>query len=88
MIQSIFARLRQRRRLLLRELIVLACALALGFGYSRWNADSYLPSLDGNVYSMLALEDSLLMVLSSGNRNSLVRIDHAGRLLNNMDTAA
>ena len=49
MIQSIFARLRQRRRLLLRELIVLACALALGLGYSRWNADSYLPSLDGNV---------------------------------------
>ena len=30
--QSIFARLRQRRRLLLRELIVLACALALGLG--------------------------------------------------------
>ena len=87
MIQSIFARLRQRRRLLLRELIVLACALALGLGYSRWNADSYLPSLDGNVYSMLALEDSLLMVLSSGNRNSLVRIDHAGTLLNYMDTA-
>lgn len=87
MIRSIFARLRQRRRLLLRELIVLACALALGLGYSRWNANAYLPSLDGNVYSMLALEDSLLMVLSSGNRNSLVRIDHAGTLLNYMDTA-
>lgn len=85
--QSIFARLRQSRRLLLRELIVLACALALGLGYSRWNADAYLPTLDGNVYSMLALEDSLLMVLSKGNRNSLVRIDHAGTLLNYMSTA-
>ena len=85
--QSVFVRLRQRRRPLLRELMVLACALALGLGYSRWNADAYLPSLDGNVYSMLALEDSLLMVLSKGNRNSLVRIDHAGTLLNYMSTA-
>ncbi len=85
--QSIFARLRQRRRLLLRELIVLACALALGLGYSYWNADAYLPTLDGNIYSMLALEDSLLAVLASGNRNSLVRIDHAGTLLNYMSTA-
>ena len=38
MIQSIFARLRPRRRQLLRALIVLACARALGRGYSRWNA--------------------------------------------------
>lgn len=83
----IFARLRQKRRLFFRELAILACALVLGLGYSRWNADTYLPSLDGNIYSMLALEDSLLMVLSSGNRNSLVRIDHAGTLLNYMDTA-
>ena len=84
---SILARLRQRRRLLLRELIVLICALALGLGYSQWNADAYLPSLDGNIYSMLALEDSLLVVLSSGNRNSLVRLDQTGTLLNYMSTA-
>lgn len=85
--QSILTRLRQRRRLLLRELIVLICALALGLGYSQWNADAYLPSLDGNIYSMLALEDSLLVVLSSGNRNSLVRLDQTGTLLNYMSTA-
>ena len=85
--QSILARLRQKRRLLLRELVVLICALALGLGYSQWNADAYLPSLDGNIYSMLALEDSLLVVLSNGNRNSLVRLDHAGTLLNYMSTA-
>lgn len=83
----IFPRLRQKRRLLLRELILLACALALGLGYSYWNTDTYLPTLDGNIYSMLALEDSLLMVLSKGNRNSLVRIGHTGTLLNYVDTA-
>lgn len=83
----IFAQLRQKRRLLFRELILLACALALGLGYSYWNTDTYLPTLDGNIYSMLALEDSLLMVLSKGNRNSLVRIGHTGRLLNYVDTA-
>lgn len=85
--QSIFVHLRQRRRLLFREIIVLACALALGLGYSQWNAAAYLPTLDGNIYSMLALEDSLLAVLSSGNRNSLVRLDHSGALLNYMSTA-
>lgn len=85
--QSIFACLRQRRRLLFREMIVLACALALGLGYSQWNADAYLPTLDGNIYSLLALEDSLLAVLSSGNRNSLVRLDQSGALLNYMSTA-
>lgn len=78
---------RRSRRLLLRELAVLLCALALGMGYSLWNSGAYLPSLDGNIYSMLALDDSLLMVLSNGNRNSLVRIDHMGALLNYMDTA-
>lgn len=84
--QTMSAWLRQRRRLLLREGIVLICALALGLGYSLWQSDAYMPSLDGNIYSMLALEDSLLMVLSNGNRNSLIRIDHAGTLLNYADT--
>lgn len=79
--------LRPKRRMLLRELIVFIGALALGLGYSFWQSDACLPSIDGNIYSMLALEDSLLMVLSNGNRNSLVRIDHAGALLNYMDTA-
>lgn len=78
---------RRRRSLLLRQLAVLACALALGLGYSHWSADAYLPSIDGNIYSMLALEDSLLVVLARGNRNSLVRIDHSGALLNYMTTA-
>ncbi len=36
---------------------------------------------------MLALEDFLLMVLSHGNHNSLVRVDHTGALLNYMDTS-
>ncbi len=85
--QAMLAWLRKRRCLLLRELTVLLCALALGLGYSFWRSDTYLPSLDGNIYSMLALDDSLLMVLSNGNRNSLVRIDHTGALLNYMDTA-
>lgn len=83
---QIFTWLRQKRRLLVRELILVACALALGLGYSLWMSDTYLPSIDGNIYSMLALDDSLLMVLSQGNRNSLVRISHTGALLNYMDT--
>ncbi len=83
---QIFTWLRQKRRVLIRELVLVACALALGLGYSLWRSDTYLPSLDGNIYSMLALDDSLLMVLSQGNRNSLVRISHTGALLNYMDT--
>lgn len=78
--------LRRRRRLLLRELMILICALALGLGYSLWRSDTYMPSIDGNIYSMLALDDSLLMVLSNENSNSLVRIDHTGTLLNYMST--
>lgn len=84
--QTICKWLRRRRRLLLREGIVLVCALALSFGYSLWRSDTYLPSIDGNIYSMLALDDSLLMVLSNGNSNSLVRIDHTGTLINYMTT--
>lgn len=83
---QIFTRLRQKRRLLVRELILAVCALALGLGYSLWRSDTYLPSIDGNIYSMLALDDSLLMVLSHGNRNSLVRVSPDGVLLNYMDT--
>lgn len=83
---QIFTWLRQKRRLLVRELILVTCALALGLGYSLWQSDTYLPSIDGNIYSMLALDDTLFMVLSQGNRNSLVRISHTGALLNYMDT--
>lgn len=82
----ISAWLRPKRRLIIRELILAVCALAMGLGYSLWRSDTYLPSIDGNIYSMLALDDSLLMVLSQGNRNSLVRISHTGALLNYMDT--
>lgn len=84
--QAILKWLRRRRGLLLREGIVSICALALSFGYSLWQSDTYLPSIDGNIYSMLALDDSLLMVLSNGNSNSLVRIDHTGTLTNYMTT--
>jgi len=85
--QTIRAWLRKRRRLLLRELVVLLCALALGLGYSLWESDGWLPSMEGNIYSVLALDDSLLMVLANGNSNSLVRLDHTGRLRNYMSTA-
>lgn len=85
--ESVFMWLRQKRRLLLRELTAFLCALALGLGYSLWTSDTYLPSIDGNIYSILAMEDSLLMVLANGNSNGLVRIDRAGALLNYMDTA-
>ena len=85
--RTMLAWIRKRRRLLLRSLILLICALALGLGYSLRQSGTYLPSLDGNIYSMLALDDSLLMVLANGNRNSLVRVDHTGALLNYMDTA-
>lgn len=85
--KAVFTWLRRERRLLSRELIVLLCALALGLGYSLWTADTYLPSIDGNIYSILAMEDSLLMVLANGNSNSLVRIDRTGALFNYMDTA-
>lgn len=84
--QTVLTWLRQRRRQLLRELIVFLCALMLGLGYSLWQSNTYLPSIDGNIYSMLAFDDSLIMVLSNGNSNSLVRIDHTGALLNYMNT--
>jgi len=85
--QAIFTWLRPKRRLLFRELTVLLCALALGLGYGFLRSDAWFPSIDGNIYSMLALDDSLLMVLASGNSNSLVRIDHTGALRNYMSTA-
>jgi len=83
-----FSWLRRRGRLLLRELAILVISLALGLGYSLWRSDAWLPSLEGNVYSVLALGDDLFMVLSNGDRNTLVRMDHEGTLLNYMDTAA
>ncbi len=85
--KRIFAWLRQKRRLLLRELAALLCALALGLGYSLWTSDTWLPSIDGNIHSMLALDGSLLMVLANGNSNSLVRLNHTGTLCNYMSTA-
>lgn len=80
--------LRRRRRLLLRELIVFLCALILGLGCGLWQSDTYLPSLDGNIYSILVLDDAVLMVLANGGNNSLVRIDHTGALLNYMSTSS
>jgi len=85
--KAIFLWLRKKRRLLVRELAALLCALALGLGYSLWTSDAWLPSIDGNIHSLLALDGSLLMVLANGNSNSLVRIDRMGTLRNYMSTA-
>ncbi len=67
--------------------LVLA-SLVLGLGWSAWNTKEYLPTLEGNVFSMLAGADSLYMVLSSERNNCLVRVDDAGRLLNYSATAS
>lgn len=67
---------------------LLLASLVLGLGWSAWNTKTYLPTLEGNVFSMLAGEDSLYMVLSSERNNCLVRVDDAGRLLNYSATAS
>lgn len=74
------------RLLIVRELIVLACALAIGVGYSCAVSGQYLPTLSGNVYAMFPGRDSLFMVLSKNANNSLVHVDNQGRLLNYVTT--
>lgn len=82
MMSKILPWLRSKRRLAIREGCVLLCALLLGMGYSLFQAGSYLPSLDGNIYAMLAAEDSVYLALTTGDRNCFVRVDYNGKLLN------
>lgn len=74
------------RLLIIRELVVLVCALAIGVGYSCAISPQYLPTLSGNVYAMFPGQDSLFMVLSKNANNSLVHVDNQGRLLNYVTT--
>lgn len=79
--------LRRAGRWLGRLLILTALALAAGLAWG-WHATvSALPGLDGNVWGMLAGEDWLMMVLSNGANNCLVRTDYSGRVLNYANTA-
>lgn len=75
-------RFRRLRKGLARLGLILLASLALGMGWSAWHTQDYLPTLEGNAYSMLAGEDALYMVLSSEQNNCLVRTDYTGRLLN------
>lgn len=79
---KIIGLLKRWRGLLVRQGIVFLCAIALGLGFAAYNKDSYLPTLDGNVYAMLPYEHELFMVLSKERNNSLVHVDNNGRLLN------
>lgn len=81
-------RLIRALKLLLRLLLLALLSLAAGACWSWYRSDSYLPTLDGNVWSMLAEEDALFMVLSNGNNNCLVRTDYSGRVLNYANTAS
>ncbi len=76
------------RKALVRIAVLLPASLALGMGQSALNAGDYLPTLEGNAYSVLAGEDALYMVLSSAQNNCLVRTDYTGHLLNYSATSA
>ena len=75
-------RLGRLRRLAGRQLAVLLGALALGVGFSLWRSEHYLPTINGNVSSILVDDGALFMVLANGDSTCLVRTDWAGRLLN------
>lgn len=76
------------RRLAAGQLIILLCALALGCAVSAGRSEGYLPSINGNIYSILAADDALFMVLANGNNNCLVRTDWEGKLLNYAETGS
>lgn len=82
MTQQAQARLGRLRRLAARQLAVLLCALALGCGVSLWRSEQYLPTIGGNVSSILVDDAALFMVLANGDSTCLVRTDWEGRLLN------
>lgn len=70
------------RRLAARQLAVLLGALALGVGFSLWRSEHYLPTINGNISSILVDDGALFMVLANGDSTCLVRTNWAGRLLN------
>lgn len=74
--------LRRAARRLGRLLLLTALALAVGLGWGWHATANALPGLDGNVWGMLAGDDWLMMVLSNGANNCLVRTDYSGRVLN------
>ncbi len=69
-------------RVLLRQILLLLCAAAVGLGWGIARSGQYLPTMDGNVYAMDPTGNTLFMVLSKEANNSLVRIDYRGNLLN------
>lgn len=83
---KIIGQLKRWRGLLVRQGIVFLCAILLGLGFAVFKKNSYLPTLDGNVYDMLPYENELFMVLSKEGNNSLVHVDNSGRLLNYAST--
>ena len=70
------------RKIILRELLLLLCAVGIGLGWGIYRSPQYLPTLSGNVYAISPTGGSIFMVLSKEANNSLVRIDYKGNLLN------
>lgn len=70
------------RNIILRELLLLHCAVGLGLGWGIYRSPQYLPNMSGNVYAMDPTGDSLFMVLSKEANNSLVHVDYSGKVLN------
>ena len=68
-------------KIVLRELLLLLCAVAMGLGWGVYQSPKYLPTMSGNVYAMDPTGDSLFMVLSKESNNSLVHVDYRGNLL-------
>lgn len=70
------------RSIILRELLLLLCAVGMGLGWGIYRSPQYLPTLSGNVYAIDPTGESLFMVLSKEANNSLVHVDYSGKLLN------
>lgn len=70
------------RGIILRELLLLICAVGIGLGWGIYRSPQYLPTMSGNVYAIDPTGESLFMVLSKEANNSLVHVDYSGKLLN------
>lgn len=70
------------RNIILRELLLLLCAVGMGLGWGIWRAPQSLPTMEGNVCAIDPTGETLFMVLSKEANNSLVHVDYSGRLLN------
>ena len=57
--------------MILRELLLLLCAVGIGLGWGIYRSPQYLPTLSGNVYAIDPTGESLFMVLSKEANNSL-----------------